>query len=574
MRFVWLGLMAIASAAAIPAREMNGADGQRWWSHVVVLADDKLEGRNTGSEGHRKAAAYVAREFEKPGLKPAGTDGFFQPVKLKSKQIDEGHSSLALIGKDGEEPLVLGQDAIISLQIDPGAEQTELTIRKVEEMLKNDQITPEMLKDLGMNSKEELTQFVAKFKKPSVEAELVFVGFGLANSEAAHDDFKGMDVRGKVVVYLSGAPATIPGPLAAHMQSSGERGDLLRKAGAIGIVVIQNPKNMYIPWERSSLARFMPSMRLADPAMDDYRGLRIGVGVNPAKAEKLFVGSGHTFAEILQAADSGKPLPHFAIPKRLKATVAVKRTDVESQNVAALLPGDDPVLKNEYVVFTAHLDHLGIGKPINGDAIYNGAMDNASGVAAMLDVAAMLKESGAKPRRSILFVAVTGEEKGLLGSRFFASHPTVEPRAIVANINTDMFLPLFPLKKLTVYGIDESDLGDDVSAVAKSVGVSPERDPEPKRNIFIRSDQYSFIRQGVPALALKVGFAKGSPEEQTAKQWLKERYHAPSDDVNQPVDKQAAGEFDVLVARLLERVANRDQRPRWKDSSFFKRFAP
>jgi Zn-dependent M28 family amino/carboxypeptidase len=317
----------------------------------------------------------------------------------------------------------------------------------------------------------------------------------------------------------------------------------------------------------------MPAMSLADPAMDDNRGLRIGVGINPAKAEKLFAGSGHTFAEILQAADSGKPLPHFEIPKRLKATVAMKKHDVESQNVAAVLPGNDPVLKNEYVVFTAHVDHLGIGKPINGDAIYNGAMDNASGVAAMLDVAAMLKASGTKLRRSVLFVAVTGEEKGLLGSRFFATFPTVPARAIVADINTDMFLPLFPLKRLTVYGIDESDLGDDASATAKSLGVSPERDPEPKRNVFIRSDQYSFIRRGVPSLALKVGFEKGSPEEKTAKKWLTERYHAPSDDVNQPVDKKSAGDFNVLVAKLLERVANRDERPRWKDDSFFKRFA-
>jgi Zn-dependent M28 family amino/carboxypeptidase len=239
----------------------------------------------------------------------------------------------------------------------------------------------------------------------------------------------------------------------------------------------------------------------------------------------------------------------------------------------AMLPGNDPRLKDEFVVFSAHLDHLGIGKPINGDSIYNGAMDNASGIAALLDVAAMLKEGGRKLRRSVLFVAVTGEEKGLLGSRFFANSPTVEPKMIVANINTDMFLPLFPLKSLTIYGLDESELGADAAAVAKALGVAPQADLEPKRNIFIRSDQYSFIRRGIPALALKVGYDKGSPEEGIVKKWLKERYHAPSDDLAQPVDKQAAGAFDMLVAKLLERVANRDQRPRWKDTSFFKRFA-
>ena len=391
--------------------------------------------------------------------------------------------------------------------------------------------------------------------------------------EADHDDFAGLDVRGKVVVALRGAPPSIPGPLAAHMQSSHEWSALLKRLGAIGFATIQNPKNMDIPWERLKPLRFMPSMSLADPALDDTHGLKIAITINPAQADRWLSGTGHTFQEILDAADAGKPLPHFAIPARLNATVAVKRRDIHSQNVAAVLTGADPRLKDEYVVFSAHLDHLGIGAPIGGDSIYNGAMDNASGIASLLDVAAALKQSGATLRRSVLFLAVTGEEKGLLGSRFFAGSPTVDPTKIVANINVDMFLPLYPLRMLTVLGIDESDLGEDARAVAQSLGVEPQADLEPKRNLFIRSDQYSFIRRGIPSLALKVGFAKGSPEEQTAKKWLTERYHAPSDDLNQPVDQRAAGEFDVLVARLLERVANRDQRPRWKESSFFKRFA-
>ena len=506
----------------------DGADGQRWWSHVAILADDQLEGRNTGSAGHRKAAEYVAAQFARAGLKPAGIDGYLQPVQLISRQIDEDHSSLTLLKDTGPEPLVLGRDAIISLRIDPA---------------------------------------------PAVEAELVFVGHGLSIPEADHDDFAGLDVSGKLVVFLAGAPPSIPGPLAAHMQSAAERAAVLKRHGAIGAVSIANPKNMDIPWERLTLARFQPSMILADPAMDDNRGLKLAVTVNPVHADKWLSGSGHTFREILDAADSGKPLPRFALPSRLKATASVTRAEVESQNVVAMLPGNDPRLKDEFVVFSAHLDHLGIGKPIKGDSIYNGAMDNASGIAAMLDVAAMLNEHGTRLRRSVLFVAVTAEEKGLLGSRYFANSPTVDSKAIVADINTDMFLPLFPLKKLTIYGLDESELGADAAAVASSLGVAPQADLEPKRNIFIRSDQYSFIRRGIPALALKVGFDKGSPEEALAKKWLTERYHAPSDDLAQPVDKQAAGAFDVLVAKLLERVANRDDRPRWKDTSFFKRFA-
>ncbi len=314
-------------------------------------------------------------------------------------------------------------------------------------------------------------------------------------------------------------------------------------------------------------------MSLADPALDESHGMKIAVTINPAHADKWLSGSGHTFQQILDAADSNTPLPHFAIPAKLKATVAVKRAELESQNVLAVLPGNDPRLKDEYVVFSAHLDHLGIGKPIKDDAIYNGAMDNASGVASLLEVAAELKESNTKMRRSVLFAAVTGEEKGLLGSRFLANSSTIDPKKIVADINTDMFLPLFPFKSLTVFGIDESDLGGDAAAVAKSMGIEPQADPEPKRNRFIRSDQYSFIRRGIPSLALKVGYDKGSPEAQIVKKWLTERYHAPSDDLNQPVDMQAAAEFNILVAKLLERIANRDDRPRWNETSFFKRFA-
>jgi Peptidase family M28 len=503
-------------------------NGERWWSHVRFLADDSLQGRETGSAGHRKAAEYVADQLQKLGVKPAGTQGYLQPVALKTKTIDEPRCSLTLVRASGEQALALGKEAVIGLRVDPA---------------------------------------------PELEADLVFAGYGLANSEVAYDDFKDLDVRGKIVVHLSGAPTKIPGPLAAHMQSASERNAMLRRLGAIGTVSIPNPKNMDIPWERSSLARFLPAMTLSDPALDDSHGMKLGVVVNPASADLLLTGTGHTIKEILAAADADKPLPHFNLNAKLKAVVALKRAELVSENVVGLLEGSDPRLKNEFVVFTAHLDHLGVGKPIKDDAINNGAMDNASGVAAMLDVAAILKESGAKPRRSILFVAVTAEEKGLLGSRFFANHPTVDSKQIVANINTDMFLPLFPLKLLTVFGLDESDLGADAVAAAKAVGVEPQPDPEPKRNGFIRSDQYSFIRQGVPALALKVGFTKGSPQEATSKKWLTERYHAPSDDLNQPVDKQAAAEFDVLVAKLLERVANRDERPRWKDTSFFKRFA-
>ena len=517
------------SCLILVAGIMAGQDGARWWRHVEFLADDKLEGRNTGSVGHKKAADYVAAQFERAGLKPAGMDGgYIQPVKFATRTIDEAGSSVGLVRGGKTTALKLGDEVVIGLRTDPAAR---------------------------------------------VEAGLLFVGYGLTVPEQKFDDFAGLDVRGKVIVYLTGAPSGMPGALSSHYQSAGERGANLKRVGAVGTITIPNPKQMDIPWARSSLARLAPAMSLADKSLEDGAGMKIGLTMNPAFADKLLEGSGHTFAEILDLANAGKALPHFAIPASLQATVAVKRGEVESQNVAAVLPGTDPVLKGQYVVMSAHLDHIGVGAPINGDSIYNGAMDNASGVAALLDIAAMLHETQARPKRSILFVAVTGEEKGLLGSRYFANHPTVPASAIVADLNSDMFLPLFPLKLLTVYGLDESSLGDDVREVAKASGIGIQGDPEPLRNVFIRSDQYSFIRAGVPSLSMKVGYEKGSAEEGVAKRWLAERYHAPSDDLQQPVDKKSAGMFDSLVGKLLLKIADEPERPRWKNESFFKRYA-
>ncbi|MCU1284530.1 MAG: putative aminopeptidase [Acidobacteriales bacterium] len=526
-----LALATTALAAPNPAAKTSSKpDGKSWWAHVQVLADDKMEGRDTGSEGHRKAAAYVADQFKKAGLKPAGTKGYYQPVKFNSRKVDESASSLELIRDGKYEPLTLGEDANFSMRIDPA---------------------------------------------PDVTADLVFVGYGLTVPEQNYDDLAGLDLKGKIVVIFAGAPSSLPGPLASHYQSADQRWKTLQAAGVIGSIGIPNPKNMDIPWSRSTLARLKPAMSLADPALNETAGQKFAVTFNPAHADKLFAGTGHTLDEIVALHTAGKPLPKFALPVSVKAKVKVDHSELESQNVVGLWPGTDPKLKNEYVVLSAHIDHLGIGEPIAGttDRIYNGAMDNASGAAMMMDVAAKLKEQNAKPKRSIVFVAVTGEEKGLLGSKYFAHHPTVKADEIVANVNTDMFLPLYPLKHLTVYGLDESDLGDDIRAVGKEMNIDVQTDPEPQRNSFIRSDQYSFIRTGVPALAMKDGFVKGTPEEETFHKWLAERYHAPSDDLQQPVDLEAAGTFEEVMLQLVKTVADRPSRPQWKPDSFFKRYA-
>ena len=314
-------------------------------------------------------------------------------------------------------------------------------------------------------------------------------------------------------------------------------------------------------------------MDLADAEFNETPGQQLGVAFNPASAEQLFAGSGHTFAELAALGKDRKPLPHFPLSVLLKANAVILTKSLESSNIVAKLPGSDPSLKNEFVVLSAHIDHIGIGAPINGDRIYNGAMDDGSGSALVMDIAASLKAHPEKIRRSILFLLVTAEEKGLLGSKYFAAHPTVAAKSIVADVNVDMFLPIVPLKILKVGGLEESDLGSRAAAIAQSMGIKPIADPEPLRNTFIRSDQYNFIRHGVPAVKCDVGFELGSPEQKIFKDWLTNRYHAPSDDVNQPVDLQSAASYEEFTRRLLLDAASTTARPRWKPDSFFRRYA-
>ena len=349
------------------------------------------------------------------------------------------------------------------------------------------------------------------------------------------------------------------------------RWEYLKKAGAIGVFSIQNPKGQDIPWDRSKLSRFMPAVAIADPALDETLGQQAAVTINPARAERFFTGSGHTFKELLALSNDGKVLPRFPIPATARVKVTIDAKTIESDNVIGILRGTDPKLRAESVVVSAHLDHVGVGEPIAGDSIYNGAMDNASGIATLIETAAAAAARG-RARRSIVFAAVTAEEKGLLGSRYFANRPTAPAGTIIANLNTDMFLPLFPLKSLVVQGLEESDLADDLKRVARPLALEVLSDPEPARNAFVRSDQYSFIKTGVPALSLKVGFVKDSPEHQIILKWRTERYHAPSDDLAQPINRQAAEDFGKVYLALVEAVANRPTRPQWNAESFFKRF--
>jgi Zn-dependent M28 family amino/carboxypeptidase len=518
-------LLIAVLAAGQPAPHF---DGQSWWRHVKVLADDKLEGRDTGSPGEREAQKYAVEQLKQAGAEPAGENGFYQPVKFVSRQIVEKDCSLSLIRDGKAEPMTLGEDAILTTRMMPA---------------------------------------------PEVQATLVFAGYGLKIPEKNYDDFAAIDVRGKIAVIFSGSPAEIPGPLASHYQTIAERWKALHAAGAVGVVTLMNPAVMDIPWSRIALNRSHPSMDLDYPEFNETEGAKIAIVMNPANAEKLFAGSHHSFEELAALGKERKPMPHFALTVSLLAKTKVEETHVESANLVAKIPGNDAALKNEFVVLSAHIDHIGIGEPIHGDRIYNGAMDNGSGSALVLDMADSFKKHPEKLRRSLLLVLVTGEEKGLLGSKYFAAHPTVPARSIVADVNVDMFLPIVPLKLLTVFGLNESDLGDRTREVAESRGVKVQADPEPLRNIFIRSDQYNFIRHGVPAVMIGVAPEPGSPEQKIFKKWLTERYHAPSDDLNQPVDLATAAKYEEIIRGLLVNISNQDLPPAWKPDSFFRRYA-
>jgi hypothetical protein len=528
-----LALILFAATAVFAAD--YAAEGKLWWSHIQFLADDQLEGRTTGSPGFMKAVRYVESKLQSIGLKPAGTSGYLQPVHFESRQIID--STVELV-RDGKPETVTAQESVRASRGD---------------------IAPE------------------------IEAPMMFAGYGMAIPEAGFDEFAGLDLKGKIAVYVNARPPVeAPPSVISHFGSGAERWAALKRAGAIGIAVLPNPRpntpdanlaQQSAGGGRGGQAPAPAAFVLVEPALQEYAGQQIALAITRRGADRFLDGSGHSLEEIEGLVRDNKPLPKFPLNGVLRAKAAATVESVEAPNIVGLLAGSEPKLKDEYVVMSAHLDHLGIGRPVDGDALYNGAMDDASGIASLLEVARLLKESSSKPKRSILFVAVTAEEKGELGSRYFAAHPTVPAKNIVADINLDMFLPLYALKVIEVQGLTESTLGEQVRAAAKSLGVDVQTDREPEQNRFIRSDQYSFIRNGIPSLAFKFGYEFGSPDERTRRAWVRDRYHKPSDDLNQPVDTAAAALFNRVIARLVQRVADDPARPQWKQDSFFKRFA-
>jgi hypothetical protein len=477
----------------------------RWWSFTQALASDKMQGRDTGSAGYKAAAAYVMEEFQRAGLSPAGTNGFRQPVPMRSWKLNTAVSSFRLVRKSG--PVALAWYRQVTVSIRPGMPR-------------------------------------------EMRAPLYFVGDG-----ATADTGK---VHGAVVVVM-GAP---------RIRTAGSPAPVKIPEGALATLSIDSlagpePPIWPVPYATAV------SLAGSDLGAGSPGATPVAFRLNPKDAELLLAGSGFTYSGLKHLVGSGGTLPNFAIPGELQATLKIDETSLISDNIIATLPGTDPMLRNEFVVLSAHLDGYGLGEPRHGDGIYNGAFDDAAYVALLMDLAQSLHDSGTKLKRSLLFCIVTGEEKGLLGSRYFAAHPTVSKQQIVADLNLDQLRPIFRLKTLTVHGLHDSSLGLTVQSVASRFGIRVQEDPEPERNLLRRSDHFSFMQIGVPAVNFVFGYQKGSPEEKIYRTWYAERYHSPADDLQQPWNPQAAAKFNRFYAALVSAVADQPDRPRWSPGSQF-----
>lgn len=366
---------------------------------------------------------------------------------------------------------------------------------------------------------------------PSFSGGLIFSGPGGGT--------EGLDSQGKFLVQIGRT-------LNPHLPP-----------GLAGIITIDaaggpEPARWPVAYAVSVALRGMPAA--ANPTQLAFR-------FNPADAELLFKGSGHSYHELAAQIAEGKPVPHFAIPLMLRGKLRLTSEEISSDNIVGVLPGSDPALRDQYVVISAHLDGYGIGEPINGDSIYNGAFDDAAYVATLIDFAERLQKSKTKLKRSVLFLVVTGEEKGLLGSRYFTQHPTIPKERMVANVNLDQLRPIFPLSLLTALALDQSTLGETAKQVAAGMGIRIQADPEPQRNLLRRSDHWNFIQIGVPAIGFIFGYEPGTPDELVYRKWYKDRYHSPADDLNQPWVPEAAEKFNVFFGKLVETIGNSLQSP-------------
>ena len=507
-------------------------------AHLSYLADDSLEGREAGQPGYDLAAAYVSEQFAEMGLEPGGGDGWYQQVPLATYLLDPDSPAM-IVHRDG----------------------VDTTLEYKEQFaMRGDAVRGENF----------------------VRAEVVYVGFGVHAPDFDYSDYEGVDVEGKIVAMFDNAPSTLPADYRAYYASNRVKQQEAVDRGAIGVVGLRSQRSVdRFPWSRvQQVVGKKPGMAWVDlsgAASGYFPEIDGSVYMSVDGATEMMAGTPISFADARAATESDAPA---SVPLGIEVSLARKtiHSSAESPNVIGVVRGTDPVLADEYVVFSAHLDHTGIGEPVEGgtDKINNGAYDNAMGVALMLEAARAI--AAVPPRRSVMFIGLTAEEKGLLGSDYFAHYPTVPSDSVVANVNLDMPLFLFPVAELIGYGAEHSSLQAPMAAAAAAEGFVLVPDPLPEENYFIRSDQYSFVKKGIPASYLDVSNRSSDPDidgEAVFEDHIKNHYHRPSDDLSRPVDWDSAVRFARANARIGLAVANDDDRPTWNEGDFFgEMFAP
>lgn len=521
-------------APAAPAETTTRVDdgARRIQADVAFLADDLLEGRAAGTHGYDLAALYVANRYRAIGLEPAGDGGgYLQAVPLLEGRRERQGASFSLRRDDGRIDFAFQDDFL------PG---------------------------VNYNA-----------SSHAVTAPLVFVGQAVHAPELDRDDFAGVDVRGKIAVYFSGAPADFPNTQRAFHASGRQKMVTLAERGAIGVIQIGNPVDeAKYPWARMARNWEMAGMRLLGSdgqPIDAFPEIRATASLGVHAARRLFEGAPMDAEEVFARREAGT-LEAFDLPGQASLAGRTTLERVTSHNVVGKLAGSDPSLASEHIVYTAHLDHVGRGADVDGDDIYNGAFDNALGTAVMLEAATELV-AGPAPKRSLVFVALTAEERGLLGAEHFANQPSVEG-ALVANINMDMPVFLADVTDVVPIGIEHSSLEADVQAAADALDIGLTPDPKPEEVVFVRSDQYAFVRKGIPAVYLDAGIKARSPDVDALalyEDFLTGHYHQPSDDTSLPIHYPSAARLAMLNAAIGRRVGDAAERPRWKDGDFFGR---